>query len=121
MAFGKQVEKKKEEISVERYCMICGKHFTSSNSFTNHLQSKRHKDLEAKMSLTDEQRTEIQSGLIKDPKPKDKTNQVAENMETDKVDDKENNWEDIADEDDILKDYGLPNFFFSQKNHSVWM
>lgn len=31
----------------EMFCKICSKHFTNENSFANHKQSKKHKDLES--------------------------------------------------------------------------
>ena len=31
----------------ETFCKLCSKHFTTANSFANHKQSKKHKDLEA--------------------------------------------------------------------------
>ncbi len=77
------------------------------NSFTNHLQSNRHKELETKLTLNEEQRAEIQLGIIKDPKPKEKPAPVEKAEVMDGIDDTDSNWADIADEDDVLKDYGL--------------
>ncbi|XP_071108701.1 cytoplasmic 60S subunit biogenesis factor ZNF622-like isoform X1 [Haliotis cracherodii] len=31
-----------------RNCLICGKHFNTQNAFDNHIQSKKHKEMEAK-------------------------------------------------------------------------
>jgi len=39
------VEDKKDKSS---YCTLCHKHFNTENSYTNHLKSKKHRDLEVK-------------------------------------------------------------------------
>ncbi|XP_041478384.1 zinc finger protein 622-like [Lytechinus variegatus] len=36
-------------------CGVCGKHFGTENAYTNHLQSKKHKDAEAKMKAASDQ------------------------------------------------------------------
>lgn len=37
-----------EEKDTARNCQICGKHFNTQNAFDNHIQSKKHKEMEAK-------------------------------------------------------------------------
>jgi hypothetical protein len=104
-----ELEKQKAGVSDERFCTICGKHFTTLNSYTNHLQSKKHRDLEAKVVLTDAQKEVIQTGIV--PKPKTEASPVkpgltsqreeTSKMETDNQDggdDQESNWEDVEDE-----------------------
>ncbi|KAL5007591.1 hypothetical protein ScPMuIL_016397 [Solemya velum] len=39
---------KNSEKDVSAMCEICGKHFNTQNAYQNHLQSKKHKDAEAK-------------------------------------------------------------------------
>ena len=41
------MEKAQTQVHDEMFCKLCSKHFTSANSFANHKQSKKHKDLEA--------------------------------------------------------------------------
>jgi len=43
----KNVEDSKDQAS---YCTLCRKHFSTTNSYSNHLKSKKHKDLDAKNS-----------------------------------------------------------------------
>ena len=47
------------------FCKVCSKHFTNENSFANHKQSKKHKDLESAYVSAIERRTNSESASPK--------------------------------------------------------
>ena len=117
-----QVESAQNQAPEETFCKLCSKHFTSINSFTNHKQSKKHKDLEAAalssstMSVPSEnvkipQLCDEQFAIKSDRAAK-KAVQMEEYLkkqqeleaEIEETDEEDKDWEDIGEEE--LKECG---------------
>ena len=108
------------------FCKLCSKHFSNENSFANHKQSKKHKDLEAQVLKKSSERTKSESESEKEQQKEiqnlitaksdraekkaaqlevfvKKHEQLIEQVNGDEIDDggDEADWEDIADEEDL--------------------
>lgn len=128
-----QIEQAKKEENEEIFCKLCTKRFTTLNSFKNHLQSNKHKELEAKLpkveeSINDELKDAIKSTRKQQQiKAQELSNTKKEEIEVEEevMDDGDGNWEDIQDEE-ILKNYDeskgidlLTCLFCEHKSQSV--
>jgi pre-60S factor REI1 len=112
-----QVESAQNQAPEETFCKLCSKHFTSINTFTNHKQSKKHKDLEAaalssgKTSISDENEKVSQLAdeqfAIKSDRAAKKAVQMEEYLkkqqeleaEMEEMDDEDKEWEDIGEDE----------------------
>lgn len=121
------LEHAKKEASEELFCKLCSKHFTTRNSYSNHTQSKKHKEIEAKS-----QSSVAKEATVSEKKEKIAAKTAAETLQLAKEDaiglappnqaevsDEDNNeWEDIADEEiveyDESKGIGLNTCLFCE-------
>ena len=46
----KQAQATRAQQDASSSCKICSKHFSTGNAFSNHMQSKKHKDAEARLA-----------------------------------------------------------------------
>jgi hypothetical protein len=96
------------------FCKLCSKHFTTANSFSNHKQSKKHKDLEEaakkkKQVIIDEaMKNNEPIYVIKSDRAAKKAEQLLkrqqelqsiENIEEVTMEEDDASWEDIGDEE----------------------
>ncbi|XP_072179868.1 cytoplasmic 60S subunit biogenesis factor ZNF622-like [Diadema setosum] len=48
-----QSKSAEQERDTSKYCSLCGKHFGTENAYTNHLNSKKHKEAESKAKASE--------------------------------------------------------------------
>lgn len=95
-----QLENSKNTADDELFCKLCCKHFLTKNSFVNHTQSKKHKELEFLKSkhepiVVKSDRSTKKIAQMEEYLKKQEDLLKAEEME----DDGDQEWEDLADED----------------------
>jgi hypothetical protein len=109
-----QLEHAKKEASEELFCKLCSKHFTTRNSYINHTQSKKHKELEVKTQSSVEK-----EAIVSERKEKaaaitaakalqaaqEEAIELAPPNQAEVSDEDNNDWEDIEDEEMI--EYGI--------------
>ena len=107
------------------FCKLCSKHFTTANSFANHKQSKKHKELEDELHKREAADQVLDSAKIreeteamyavKSDRAAKKAEQITKRQqeisatnqaESEEVpmDDEDLSWEDIGDEE--MEEYG---------------
>lgn len=130
-----QVDSAQVKTNDEMFCKLCSKHFSNENSYTNHKNSKKHKDLEAANKVNDtmdqdtvaksdraEKRAQQQETFLRQ---QEKLAQEIEVEEEELLDDDDKNWEDIGDDeemDQFDESKGIPLtecFFCDHKSNTV--
>lgn len=110
------------------FCKLCSKHFTTANSFANHKQSKKHKDLEEAAKKKELTVLDMASDVsMKNNEPiyviksdravkkaeqmlkRQQEQQSVENVEEVTMEDDDPSWEDIGDEE--MDEFGLFIFY----------
>ncbi|RNA28700.1 zinc finger protein 622-like [Brachionus plicatilis] len=97
-----QLENSQNQVNDELFCKLCCKHFNTKNSFANHTQSKKHKELEFLKSKQTEEPI-----VIKSDRSTKKIAQMEEYLKKQEEllkmeemeDDGDQEWEDVVDED----------------------
>ncbi|CAF0730968.1 unnamed protein product [Brachionus calyciflorus] len=104
-----QLENAQNPANDELFCKLCCKHFNTKNSFTNHTQSKKHKELEA-LKTKDEEPMVVKSdrsakkiAQMEEYLKKQEELHNAQEME----DDGDLDWEDVADDDNFDEANGI--------------
>lgn len=109
--FLNKVDSAQVKTNDEMFCKLCSKHFSNENSYTNHKNSKKHKDLEAANKVNDtmdqdtvaksdraEKRAQQQETFLRQ---QEKLAQEIEVEEEELLDDDDKNWEDIGDDEEM--------------------
>lgn len=111
--FQQKVLAQKAEVEVQQqsktkslHCQLCNKTFSSENAFSNHLSSKKHKDVEAnKANKAKKQESLItESQFSNNFKRKDSKETDPENTESENAESLSHNGDDDDDEDDDIEE-----------------
>lgn len=111
--FQQKVLAQKAEVEVQQqsktkslHCQLCNKTFSSENAFSNHLSSKKHKDVEAnKANKAKKQENLItESQFSNNFKRKDSKETDPENTESENAESLSHNGDDDDDEDDDIEE-----------------
>lgn len=97
-----EVEAQQQSKTKSLHCQLCNKTFSSENAFSNHLSSKKHKDVEAnKANKAKKQESLItESQLSNSFKRKDSKETDPQNTESENAESLSHNGDDDDDEDD---------------------
>ena len=101
-----EVEAQQQSKTKSLHCQLCNKTFSSENAFSNHLSSKKHKDVEAnKANKAKKQESLItESQFSKNFKRKDSKETDPENTESENAESLSHNGDDDDDEDDDIEE-----------------
>lgn len=101
-----EVEAQQQSKTKFLHCQLCNKTFSSENAFSNHLSSKKHKDVEAnKANKAKKQESLItESQFSNNFKRKDSKETDPENTESENAASLSHNGEDDDDEDDDIEE-----------------
>lgn len=101
-----EVEAQQQSKTKSLHCQLCNKTFSSENAFSNHLSSKKHKDVEAnKANKAKKQESLItESQFSNNFKRKDSKETDPENTESENAASLSHNGEDDDDEDDDIEE-----------------
>ena len=101
-----EVEAQQQSKTKSLHCQLCNKTFSSENAFSNHLRSKKHKDVEAnKANKAKKQESLItESQFSNNFKRKDSKETDPENTESENAESLSHNGDDDDDEDDDIEE-----------------
>lgn len=101
-----EVEAQQQSKTKSLHCQLCNKTFSSENAFSNHLSSKKHKDVEAnKANKAKKQESLItESQFSNNFKRKDSKETDPENTESENAESLSHNGDDDDDEDDGIEE-----------------
>ena len=101
-----EVEAQQQSKTKSLHCQLCNKTFSSENAFSNHLSSKKHKDVEAnKANKAKKQESLItESQFSNNFKRKDGKETDPENSESENAESLSHNGDDDDDEDDDIEE-----------------
>lgn len=101
-----EVEGQQQSKTKSLHCQLCNKTFSSENAFSNHLSSKKHKDVEAnKANKAKKQESLItESQFSNNFKRKDSKETDPENTESENAESLSHNGDDDDDEDDDIEE-----------------
>lgn len=101
-----EVEAQQQSKTKSLHCQLCNKTFSSENAFSNHLSSKKHKDVEAnKANKAKKQESLItESQFSNNFKRKDSEETDPENTESENAESLSHNGDDDDDEDDDIEE-----------------
>lgn len=101
-----EVEAQQQSKTKSLHCQLCNKTFSSENAFSNHLSSKKHKDVEAnKANKAQKQESLItESQFSNNFKRKDSKETDPENTESENAESLSHNGDDDDDEDDDIEE-----------------
>ena len=101
-----EVEAQQQSKTKSLHCQLCNKTFSSENAFSNHLSSKKHKDVEAnKANKAKKQESLItESQFSNNFKRKDGKETDPENTESENAESLSHNGDDDDDEDDDIEE-----------------
>ena len=101
-----EVEAQQQSETKSLHCQLCNKTFSSENAFSNHLSSKKHKDVEAnKANKAKKQESLItESQFSNNFKRKDSKETDPENTESENAESLSHNGDDDDDEDDDIEE-----------------
>ena len=101
-----EVEAQQQSKTKSLHCQLCNKTFSSENAFSNHLSSKKHKDVEAnKANKAKKQESLItESQFSNNFKGKDSKETDPENTESENAESLSHNGDDDDDEDDDIEE-----------------
>ena len=101
-----EVEAQQQSKTKSLHCQLCNKTFSSENAFSNHLSSKKHKDVEAnKANKAKKQESLItESQFSNNFKRKDCKETDPENTESENAESLSHNGDDDDDEDDDIEE-----------------
>ena len=101
-----EVEAQQQNKTKSLHCQLCNKTFSSENAFSNHLSSKKHKDVEAnKANKAKKQESLItESQFSNNFKRKDSKETDPENTESENAESLSHNGDDDDDEDDDIEE-----------------
>ena len=101
-----EVEAQQQSKTKSLHCQLCNKTFSSENAFSNHLSSKKHKDVEAnKANKAKKQESLItESQFSNNFKRKDSKETDPENTESENAESLSHNRDDDDDEDDDIEE-----------------
>lgn len=101
-----EVEAQQQSKTKSLHCQLCNKTFSSENAFSNHLSSKKHKDVEAnKANKAKKQESLItESQFSNNFKRKDSKETDPQNTESENVESLSHNGDDDDDEDDDIEE-----------------
>lgn len=101
-----EVEAQQQSKTKSPHCQLCNKTFSSENAFSNHLSSKKHKDVEAnKANKAKKQESLItESQFSNNFKRKDSKETDPENTESENAESLSHNGDDDDDEDDDIEE-----------------
>lgn len=101
-----EVEAQQQSKTKSLHCQLCNKTFSSENAFSNHLGSKKHKDVEAnKANKAKKQESLItESQFSNNFKRKDSKETDPENTESENAESLSHNGDDDDDEDDDIEE-----------------
>ena len=98
-----EVEAQQQSKAKTMHCQICNKTFSSENAYSNHMSSKKHKDLEA--AEAKKQGRLVTEGLTSDIiKTKESKETDQQNTESENAESSRDNDDDDDDDDDIEED-----------------
>lgn len=101
-----EVEAQQQSKTKSLHCQLCNKTFSSENAFSNHLSSKKHKDVEAnKANKAKKQESLItESQFSNHFKRKDSKETDPQNTESENAESLSHNGDDDDDEDDDIEE-----------------
>lgn len=101
-----EVEAQQQSKTKSLHCQLCNKTFSSENAYSNHLSSKKHKDVEAnKANKAKKQESLItESQFSNNFKRKDSKETDPENTESENAESLSHNGDDDDDEDDDIEE-----------------
>ena len=101
-----EVEAQQQSKTKSLHCQLCNKTFSSENAFSNHLSSKKHKDVEAnKANKAKKQESLItESQFSNNFKRKDSKETDPEDTESENAESLSHNGDDDDDEDDDIEE-----------------
>lgn len=101
-----EVEAQQQSKTKSLHCQLCNKTFSSENAFSNHLSSKKHKDVEAnKANKAKKQESLITEGQFSNNfKRKDSKETDPQNTESENAESLSHNGDDDDDEDDDIEE-----------------
>ena len=101
-----EVEAQQQSKTKSLHCQLCNKTFSSENAFSNHLSSKKHKDVEAnKANKAKKQESLItESQFSNNFKRKDSKETDPQNTESENAESLSHNGDDDDDEDDDIEE-----------------
>lgn len=101
-----EVEAQQQSKTKSLHCQLCNKTFSSENAFSNHLSSKKHKDVEAnKANKAKKQESLItESQFSNNFKRKDSKETDPKNTESENAESLSHNGDDDDDEDDDIEE-----------------
>ena len=101
-----EVEAQQQSKTKSLHCQLCNKTFSSENAFSNHLSSKKHKDVEANKAnkATKQESLITESQFSKNFKRKDSKETDPENTESENAESLSHNGDDDDDEDDDIEE-----------------
>lgn len=128
-----QQEQAQNTQNQEMFCKLCSKHFTTDNSFANHLQSNKHKELEMAAIANvnpDSSTQELNDSAIavksdraaKRAELVQKMNQEETVVDVDTTNDTDKDWEDIGETEEYDETKGidlLTCFFCTHKSETA--
>ena len=98
-----EVEAQQQSKTKSLHCQLCNKTFSSENAFSNHLSSKKHKDVEANKAKKQESLI-TESQFSNNFKRKDSKETDPENTESENAESLSHNRDDDDDEDDDIEE-----------------
>ena len=98
-----EVEAQQQSKTKSLHCQLCNKTFSSENAFSNHLSSKKHKDVEANKAKKQESLI-TESQFSNNFKRKDSKETDPENTESENAESLSHNGDDDDDEDDDIEE-----------------
>ena len=98
-----EVEAQQQSKTKSLHCQLCNKTFSSENAFSNHLSSKKHKDVEANKAKKQESLITA-SQFSNNFKRKDSKETDPENTESENAESLSHNRDDDDDEDDDIEE-----------------
>lgn len=101
-----EIEAQQQSKTKSLHCQLCNKTFSSENAFSNHLSSKKHKDVEAnKANKAKKQESLItESQFSNNFKRKDSKETDPQNTESENAESLSHNGDDDDDEDDDIEE-----------------
>ena len=101
-----EVEAQQQSKTKSLHCQLCNKTFSSENAFSNHLSSKKHKDVEANKAYKAKKQESLitESQFSNNFKRKDSKETDPENTESENAESLSHNGDDDDDEDDGIEE-----------------
>lgn len=101
-----EVEAQQQSKTKSLHCQLCNKTFSSENAFSNHLSSKKHKDVEANNANKAKKQESLitESQFSNNFKRKDSKETDPENTESENAESLSHNGDDDDDEDDDIEE-----------------